>query len=153
MKNPRLLGVILDRNLHFGDHVDHLVEKTQEKLKMIGAVANTEGSWKKEYLIRIFTAFVNSAAEYGGFAGMPSAAKSHIERLEKAQNKALRLVTGQYMETPVVALRKECGLLNVSTQINRLIMKSSEKAIRLTEDHPRRIALEGPVTHTRKQTN
>ena len=104
--------------------MDHLVEKTQAKHKMIGAVANTEWGWKKEYLIRIYTAFVNSAAEYGGFAWMPSAAKSHIERLEKAQNKALRLVTGQYMATPVEALCQECGLPNLSTQINRLIMKS-----------------------------
>ena len=40
--NPRLLGVILDRNLRFGPHADHVASRIETKKKIIGAVANTE---------------------------------------------------------------------------------------------------------------
>ena len=43
-------------------------------------------------------------------------------------NKALRRITGKYMATPTEALRLECGLPSLVTQINRLEMKAAEKA-------------------------
>ena len=107
---PRLLGVYLDRNLFFGAQTDHVVSKISSKQKIISAVANTTWGWRKEYLTRLYTAFIESSATYAGFAWLPCTAKSHIGKIERAQNKALRLVTGQYRATPVEALRKECGL-------------------------------------------
>ena len=48
---------------------------------------------------------------------MPGAEESHIARLERAQNEALRLITGEYAATPTEALRKECGLISLRTEI------------------------------------
>ena len=85
---------------------------------------------------------------------MPSAAPTHLSRLERAQNKLLRTITGQYKATPIEALRLECGLPSFKTSEERLSLKAAEKAIRLPADHPRRIAIEeGNVGHTRKQSN
>ena len=56
--------------------------------------------------------------------------------------KTLRRITGKYMATPTEALRLECGLPSLGTQINRLVMKAAEKAARLPEEHPRKIAYE-----------
>ena len=153
IRNPRLLGVLLDRNLMFGPHVDHLVDQIAKKQRIIGAVANTDWGWRKEDLLKIYTGHVSSVSDYAGFSWIPSTAKSHLERLERAQNKALRLVTGQYRSTRVEALRAECGLPSMKVHMDRLIVKSREKAIRLPEDHPRRLAAEGDTTHRRKQTN
>ena len=153
-RNPRLLGVYLDRTLHFGHHVDKLVEKTESKHKMLRAVANTDWGWKKDKLTQIFTAHASSTAEFAGFAWMPSAAPTHLSRLERAQNKLLRTITGQYKATPIEALRLECGLPSFKTSEERLSLKAAEKAIRLPANHPRRIAFEeGNVGHTRKQSN
>ena len=153
VKSPRLIGVYVDRNLFFGPHVDHLIEKTQSKEKMLRAVANTDWGWKKEKLIQIFTAHCTSTMQYASFAWSPSTAPTHLGRLQRAENKLLRAVTGQYMATPVEALRLECGLPDFKTSMDRMVVKAAEKAIRLDEEHPRRLALEGSTNHTRKQPN
>ena len=57
------------------------------------------------------------------------------------------------MATPVEALRLECGLPDFKTSLDRMVVKAAEKANRLDEEHPRRLALEGPTNHTRKQPN
>ena len=142
VKNPRLLGVVLDRTLHFGAHVDHLIDKVESKHKMLRAVAHTEWGWRKEKLIQIFSAHATSTSEYAGFAWMPSAAPTHLSRLERSQNKLLRTITGQYKASPVEALRLECGLPSFKTTVDRLTLKAAEKAIRLPAEHPRRLALE-----------
>ena len=149
-EHPRLLGVFLDRSLHFGAHVDRVIEKMASKQKILYAVANTKWGWKKEYLTRIYNSIINSIATYAGFTWLPSASKTHILKLKRAQNKALRLVTGHFQATPVEALRLECGLISLETTIQRAIAKSAEKAVRLPEDHPRRIALQNDVRNRLK---
>ena len=101
-----MLGVMLDHNLFFGPHVDSVTNRMATKTKIM----NTECGWRKQCLVRIYTAFIHSIWKCTGFAWLASTAKSHILRLERAQNRALRRVTGQHMTTPVEALRQECGL-------------------------------------------
>ena len=76
---------------------------------------------------------------------IPCAAESYIARLEWAQNIALPLITVQYAATPLEALRKECALISLPTELKRLVAKASKNAVRLPEDHPRRISFSGPV--------
>ena len=113
------------------------------KLKMISAVANTEWGWRKEQLVRLYTTFIQSAYNCTGFAWMPCAAESHIARLEREQNNALRRITAT--ATPTEALRKECGLISPQTEIKRLLAMPAEKAVRPPEDNPRRISFSSPV--------
>ena len=48
VSTPRLLGVILDRNLFFGPHVDTVTNRMATKSRIIAAVANTEWGWRKQ---------------------------------------------------------------------------------------------------------
>jgi ribonuclease HI len=66
--------------------------------------------------------------------------------LDRAQNKALRLITGQFKDTPLEALRYEAGVCSYQTHMDRNILKSREKALRLPAIHPRRVAREESVT-------
>ena len=67
--------------------------------------------------------------------------ESSIALLERTQNKALRIITGQLKSSPVEALRLEASVLSYETHLHRNILKSHEKAKRLPESHPRHIAL------------
>ena len=68
-------------------------------------------------------------------------------KLNVAQNKALRLITGQHHSTPVEALRLEAGVNSCETNRDRQCVIAYEKALRLPTDHPRRTLAEGKVTH------
>ena len=62
------------------------------------------------------------------------------------QNKALRFITGQYVNTNCDILRAEADIPSYSSHSDQLIAKPREKAMQSAPDHPRRLALEGPTT-------
>ena len=57
---PRLLGGVLDRNLNFGPHVDNISDKLTPKFRMLGAVANNAWGWRKQHLMKGYTAHFDS---------------------------------------------------------------------------------------------
>ena len=122
-----------------------------KKRKMISAVANTEWGWKKEYLTQLYSSFIRSLSSYVDFAWLPCAAKSHVQKLKREQNKALRLVTGQHLATPAEALRLECGISSFETDTSRTIAKSIEKAERLPTNHPRRKSSKRQIHQTSRE--
>ena len=61
------------------------------------------------------------------------------------QNKALRLITGQFRDCPLVALRLEAGVVSYETHMKRSILRSREKALHSHATHPRRLAYEESV--------
>ena len=65
--------------------------------------------------------------------------------LEALQNRALRIVTGQLVLTPLDAVRKEANVNSYSTTSKQLILKVREKDLQNTDDHPKRIALNAHV--------
>ena len=137
MPNPRLLGVCLDRDRFFNAHADYVISKIASKQRMISAVANTKWNWKKDNLVKLFMAFIGSIPDYAGFAWQPCASDTHIRNVIRAENRALRMISGQHLRSPIEALRQECGLLGFQTKMYRLVARSAEKAIRLPENHPR----------------
>ena len=74
-------------------------------------------------------------------------ANTQLERLDRAQNQALRRITGQTASCPLEALRLESGVQSYTTTSKRLVAASREKAYRLPPQHPWRIALEGNTSH------
>jgi ribonuclease HI len=71
-----------------------------------------------------------------------------MEKLEVAQNKCLRLITGQYANSHTDALHLESGIPSYSTHSKQLITIAYEKGMRAPVGHPRRSALDiNDITH------
>ena len=136
--NPRLLGVILDRSLTFETHVAEVSRSATQSCRMLSTLANTTFGWHKHSLVPIYQSMILSKMDYAGPAWQGNT--FHIDKLDKAQNKALRLITGQFKDTPLDALRAEAGVVSFQTRVNRNLLISKEKALRLDENHPRRLA-------------
>ena len=124
-----------------------------EKQSIINTVANTSWGWRKEYLTQLYSAFIHSISTYASFAWWPCIAKTNRKKIERAQNKALQLMTGQYKATPTEALWLECGLPSLKTEKQLTIAKSAEKAERLQQDHPRSIGYSGNTKKCLKRDN
>ena len=93
-------------------------------------------------MVRVFLAFVRSTLDYCGAGWQPWLAPSSLGILVRAQNRALRIVTGQCRTTPVEALALEAGVPQYPTVRRRLCVTVYEKALRLPAGHPRRVAVE-----------
>ena len=66
--------------------------------------------------------------------------QTHVDSLERAQNRCLRLITTQALCAPIEALRAESELGSMQATISANILRSGEKGLRLPNDHPRRLA-------------
>ena len=152
----RFLGVTLDRKLNFSKHVELISTRATKKMNILRAVAHSSWGWRKEDLKRVYISHIRSILDYAGSSWQPFMAKikidepfkakNKIDALEKVQNKCLRIITTQAKSTPVEALRAETGVPSIRSIVIANCMKSREKALRLPENHPRRIAYEGTAT-------
>ena len=138
--HPRLLGVTLDRTLTFDTQVKLVVAKATRKIGMLRAVANSTWGWRIPDLRKIYLSHGRSVLTFASSSWQPWLSKTQINRLEVAQNRCLRVITTQARSSPVEALRAETQIPSIATSIDANCLRSFEKALRMGEDHPRRVA-------------
>ena len=59
----------------------------------------------------------------------------HIEKFDFARDRALRIITGKFNDTPLETLRDESGVLSIKTHVDINLLISKEKALRNDENH------------------
>ena len=102
IKYPRLLGIIFDPLHTFSHHAASIARRASSRLNM-RALADSSFGKDKECLLMTFKMFVESL--FDSFAS--------IERLQKVQNKALRLALRCHAAASVNHLHAEVGELPV----------------------------------------
>ena len=138
---PRLLGVILDRSLTFNPHLKKLTSSLSSSFRFIRATAHTSWGWRCLTLKMAFHVLIRSKLDYAAPAWQPWLSATNLSSLDHLQNRSLRLITGQLVSTPLEGLRLEVCVQSYQTCSNRLILKASEKDMRSSDDHPKRVAL------------
>ncbi len=139
--SPKFLGVHLDRTLAFTTHVEAVTKKVRDRCKMLASLSSKRWGWKKKNLRTVYITSLRSVMDYAGSSWQPWLSPTQMKKLETAQNKALRLITGQYSSTPIEALRAEAEIESYTTHSKKLSLVAAEKAERLGPDHPRNRAL------------
>ena len=154
-ETPRLLGVILDRQMTFGPHVKMLNERLSGKYRMLAAVAHSTWGWKKQLLKPLYSGIFKSTINYAGFTWQSSMEDTHVKATERLINRALRICSGHIMTTPIEAVYQEMREPRLKTEIKRNATIAAEKCLRLGADHPRRLALENaaPQRNNMKRSN
>jgi hypothetical protein len=145
--NPKFLGIRLDRSLCFQDHVADVCSRVTKRCRMLSCLAGRLWGWRKQSLRKVFTATQRSIMDYAAAAWQPWLSATQLRKLETVQNKCLRLITGQYANSDLDAIRLEAGISSYSTHSAQLTAIAYEKGMRLPEQHPRHIALAGDVPH------
>jgi ribonuclease HI len=88
--------------------------------------------------------------DYASAAWQPFLSESILEKLEVAQNKCLRLITGHYTNTNLDAIHLETGIPTYHTHSKQLTAIAYEKGMRMDSTHPRRAALDKDLNHRLK---
>ncbi len=136
--NPqsKFLGVTLDSLLTFGPHIQSIPTKAAARRRILASCTSKEWGWRKVQLMKVYKALQLSLLTYVAPAWQPWATPSIIEQLERCQNKARSVVTGQLKFTTVETLRREAGICSIATAARRATVLVYEKAHRLPPDHP-----------------
>ena len=136
VKYPRLLGVFLDCQLSFQYQTKEVAAAAIKKLRLLAMVSYSSWGWGRAELMKLYSAFIRTRMDYAAPSWQPWLSPSNVEVLDRVQNRALRLITGQMQSSPVDALRLESGVPSYQTHIDRACMRSAEKALRMPVDHP-----------------
>lgn len=102
----KYLGLWLDRSLRWGRHVNEVVRKSQKYLNILKVLAGTSWGIHPKHLRRIYIAIVRSRIDYSCFI-YDNSASSHLYKLQKVQNQALRIIGGFIKSTPIHTMESE----------------------------------------------
>ena len=107
------VGVILDQNLQMDTHIKHITSHCYKILKDIGRISN---SLEQQHIERLVHSVISSRLDYCNCVFM-NINKQHINKLQRVQNAAARLVLGKRKRDSATQALRQLHWLNVDARI------------------------------------
>jgi hypothetical protein len=124
----KYLGIYFDRSLSIIEHIDRVIERARKGLSAIKVMAAAD--CEQRHLFLLYQRLVVSIFEYA--LAIQTFSNTHIERLERIQNEAMRLILGCTRDTSCTALRY---LLDLPTIENRIKICRARAYLRVVADN------------------
>lgn len=105
----KYLGIWLDPSLRWGKHINELYEKCQKMLNIIKVLAGSNWGMHPLQLRLLYISLIRSRIDYG-CVFYDSSVKSRLCKLEKIQNKAMRIIGSFIKTTPIHVMESELCL-------------------------------------------
>ena len=119
-KTNKLLGINLDENLSWSNHLEILCGKMSSGIYAINCLKRTLPSLVK---LRIYYSFVSSHLQYGINAWGPMLSKKQLNKLQVHQNNCFRSICNVKYNVSVRDKIRDLGVLNISNLIRFNICK------------------------------
>ena len=94
------LGLTFDKYLKWHIHIDNLIKRTEKDINLIRSVKGQKWGTDKKSLYSIYQSLIKSKLNYGSMV-YNWASDSVLEKLQKHQNKALRVILSCPKYTPL----------------------------------------------------
>lgn len=108
--SERYLGLILDSELSWKPHIEGVVKRTELGLNILRSLAGLRWGSDPKVLKTLYITTIRSHFDYGCM--YYSDADNHLLRkLDVIQNKALRIISGAMMSSPINSLEVEVGVV------------------------------------------
>ena len=133
-KFPKLLGVTFDPTFSFSAHASEVARRASARLKMLKALSDTQFGKDKECLLLTYRVYIRSIFNYAAPIVYPNYSPSSIFKLQKIQNRALRLCLGCHSASPIDHLHREARELMVGDHLKLLSAQFLAKC--LQPHHP-----------------
>ncbi|XP_043207002.1 uncharacterized protein LOC122373221 [Amphibalanus amphitrite] len=143
----KLLGVTIDRLLHFGPHCRNLRQRVRPRTAQLRRLTGRDWGLEERQLRTIANGYVRGAIEHAAAAWLPATSPAHATLLEREMRAAARVITGCPISTPSHAVMAEAGLAPVAERRLVLAARLLAKAHALPEGDPlRAVASSDPPT-------
>ena len=138
VKEYKFLGVTIDSGLRFNSHVNKIVTKARNRMKILKCLAGKEWGQNLETQRALYATYIRSALEYAAPSWYPWISKTSRVRLESVQNECLKVMTRMAYDTPSDFLRLEAGVEPLKVRIEKNCKILWERYIRLDDNDPRK---------------
>jgi hypothetical protein len=120
MASAHFLGLLLDAELNWKEHVGELRKKCLQTLNILKVLSNTTWDADRQSLLRIYRALVRSKLDYASFI-YSSASDATLRRLDTVHHSGLRIALGAFRTSPVLSLYAEAGEPSLADRRNYLM--------------------------------
>ena len=101
---PKILGVLLDTSFAFHHHCEYVANRVSKRNNILKALAGTSWGQQKETLLMTYKAVGLSIADYAAPVWSTNASNTSMEKIQVAQNEALRISTGAHKMSSIVVV-------------------------------------------------
>ena len=117
--NHKILGVHHQKSLDTGKQISYITEKLNSRLNVMRAMTSIKLGLNFNVLKTFYIACMRSIIDYSALQLITSN-ENKLNKLEKIQNEALRLMLGAPRWTKLVNLRQETGIVPVSVRVQQV---------------------------------
>ena len=124
------LGIHLDQKLTWNSHANHVVGKVNKRCNILKRLAHTKWGCSRSVLNTTYKVYIKPVLLYGG-ENLITANRKIINKLETAQNQAMRIITGAVKTTPITAMQILTKNNPITQDIKKIALTQYEKLIRM----------------------
>ncbi|CAH2090528.1 unnamed protein product [Euphydryas editha] len=125
--NIKYLGMWLDKSLRWSKHINKISDKVRRYLDLLRVLAGPSWGVHPIHLRRLYISLIRSRIDYGSFLYDVSA-KTHLAKLDKIQNQALRIAGGFIRSSPIHVMESEMSTPPLNIRRKYLMYKYILKA-------------------------
>jgi ribonuclease HI len=107
VKKYKFLGVTVDNDLRFNDHITNITVKCRKRVNILKCLAAKDWGNSQETQRNIFIQYIRSVLEYASSSWSSWISKTNREHLQRIQNQGLRAVTSLARTCPIDLLHLE----------------------------------------------
>ncbi|KAH9636876.1 hypothetical protein HF086_010657 [Spodoptera exigua] len=145
VSSHKFLGVQIDNKLTFQGHIKYILQNSLKGLNIMRCLAGVSWGADPVTLAILYKAIVRSHFDYSCLAYIDC---NYVHRLDIAQNKGLRIISGAMCSTPIRAMEVETGVMPLSIRRYLLAQRFSVKLFAANNNEVlRRILPQYPVVH------
>ena len=115
VRSPKLLGVYLDTFFSFNKHCVQVANRVSKRNNVLKALAGTNWGQQKETLLMTYKALGRLIANYAAPVWSINASETNIGKIQRAQNEALRIITGSHKMSSIDHIHSKTKMLQVRT--------------------------------------
>lgn len=102
----KYLGMWLDQSLRWSKHVNEIIAKSSKFLNILKLLTGSSWGIHTKHIRKLFISLIRSRLDYGSFL-YDCSAKTHLLKLDKLQNQALRIIGGYIKSSPIHVMESD----------------------------------------------
>lgn len=105
----KYLGFVIDRKLTMKNHIDHVIKKTNNAIRLLYPLIHRKSKLSVDNKVLIFKTCLRPIFTYASPI-LSSVAKCHFNKLQRLQNKILKMIFDLDWHTPTTSLHEDNGI-------------------------------------------
>ena len=111
--------MFLGHRLNWQTYINYIRDKSMSSMRILSCLRKTWWGADSSPLLHLYISLIRSKIEYGRFLISPSA-KTHLDKLQKVQNIAIRIAMGYRVSTPINVMTAKSKIPYVNIRMKEL---------------------------------